>query len=165
VAVKNSSDVHISEQEIIISRVFNAPRALVWKVWTERRHLGRWWGPKGFTTQVLEMDLRAGGVLHLALRGPDGAVYPCKGTYSEIVEPERVVYRGVVEKNSPGCGAGLPPQALVTVSFAEEGANRTLLTLHTRFETAANRQAAIESGFVPGWTDSFDNLEEFLRKA
>ncbi|HXF49661.1 MAG TPA: SRPBCC domain-containing protein [Verrucomicrobiae bacterium] len=161
-AVKNSSGVQIGEQEIIISRMFNAPRALVWKVWTERRHLARWWGPKGFSTQVLEMDLRAGGVLHLQLRGPDGALYPCKGTYSEILEPERIVYRGAVEKNSPGCGAGLPPQALVTVRFVEQGANQTLLTLHTRFETAENCQAAIESGFVPGWQDSFDNLEEQL---
>lgn len=161
-AVKNSSGVQIGEQEIIISRVFNAPRALVWKVWTERRHLARWWGPKGFTTQVLEMDLREGGVLHLQLRGPDGTLYPCKGTYSEILEPERIVYRGAVEKNSPGCGAGLPPQALVPVSFVEQSANQTLLTLHTRFETATDRLAAADSGFVAGWTDGFDNLEELL---
>jgi uncharacterized protein YndB with AHSA1/START domain len=67
------------EQELVLTRVFDAPRELVFKVWTDPKHLARWWGPRGFTNPVCELDLRPGGAILIHMRGPDGTVYPMTG--------------------------------------------------------------------------------------
>jgi uncharacterized protein YndB with AHSA1/START domain len=147
-------------REIVISRTFNAPRHLVWDAWTDPKHVAQWWGPKGFATQVDELDLRVGGTFLLHMRGPDGDLYPCKGIYREIIKPERLVYLGIAE-DAHACGGGLPPRATVTVSFAEKNL-KTTLTIHTRLETAADREAAISHGFNTGWAGSLDSLGTHL---
>lgn len=78
--------------ELVISRVFDAPRTLVWKAWTDPKHVMQWWGPKGFNNSSCESDLRVGGTFHLNMSAPDGNTYPCKGIYREIKEPEHIVY-------------------------------------------------------------------------
>src|SRR5690242_1348376 len=77
-------------QELVITRVFEAPRALVWQVWTEPRHVAQWWGPHGFTNPVCELDPRPGGALRIDMAGPDGVVSPCTGIFHEVVAPERL---------------------------------------------------------------------------
>jgi uncharacterized protein YndB with AHSA1/START domain len=80
------------KKEIEIIRVYDAPRELVFKVWTEPKHLAQWWGPLGFTNPVCKIDVRPGGAILIHMEGPDGTVYPMDGTYQEIIEPERLVF-------------------------------------------------------------------------
>jgi uncharacterized protein YndB with AHSA1/START domain len=120
------------------------------------------WGPKGFTTTIREVDTRPGGAFRIDMRGPDGGIYPCKGVYREVVAPERIVYIGGPD-GSHACGGGLPPRALVTITFAGH-AGKTALTIDTRFEAAADRDAAIKMGFDTGWASSLDRLADLLEK-
>jgi uncharacterized protein YndB with AHSA1/START domain len=120
-----------ADREIVISRVFDAPRSLVFKVWTDSRHVAEWWGPDGFTTTVQEMDVRPGGRWCFVMRGPDGVDYNNLIVFTEVVEPERLVFsHGSGEEGDPGFEA--------TVTFVEEGA-RTRLTMRQVHATAAAR--------------------------
>jgi uncharacterized protein YndB with AHSA1/START domain len=159
VGVSIRPDAVEDERTIVIMRVFNAPRALIFKAWTDPKHVAHWWGPKGFSNTDCEMDLRVGGAIRLHMRGPNGATYPCEGMFREIVVPERIVYAGPARGDA--CGAGLPPNAVVTVTF-EEVDGQTTVTIHTRLQSAADREAAVKGGFRIGWTDSFDRLAEHL---
>lgn len=145
-----------SNHVIVISRVFDAPRELVFRAWTDARHIARWWGPNGFSGEDCEVDFRVGGGIRLQLRGPDGNRYPCDAVIREIVPPERIVFAGSPD-DGPGCGAGLPPRSLVTVTFVESG-GKTTLTIQTQLASAADRQAAIDSGFNPGWEQCLERL-------
>jgi hypothetical protein len=90
-----------------VTRIFVAPRELVFKMFTDPKHLARFWGPTGYTSTVLEMDPRPGGTFRLEMRGPDGGIYLCKGIYREVVEPERIVYLGEPD-GSQRAGADCP---------------------------------------------------------
>jgi uncharacterized protein YndB with AHSA1/START domain len=148
------------DREILITRVFDAPRELVFAAWTDPERVVQWWGPGGYSSFDCEIDLRVGGVFNLKMRGPDGTVYPCTGVFREVVKPERIVYTGPPETNHP-CGAGLPPNAIVTVSFVEHD-RKTTLTIHARLASAADRDAAVAAGFVPGWDSALERLAELL---
>lgn len=151
------------ENELTITRTFDAPRTLVWQAWTDPKHIMHWWGPAGFNNETCASDLRIGGRFQLEMRAPDGNVYPCIGTFREIVEHERIVYDGEAAEGHP-CGAGIPPRAVVTVSFtAQEG--KTRLTLHTRFASAERKQAAAEARFVVSWEEALGRLDDFLTQA
>ena len=80
------------ERELVLTRVFDAPRELVFKLWTDPKHVAQWWGPHGFTNLVCELDLRPGGAILIDMRGPDGIVYPITGVYQEVVRAERLVF-------------------------------------------------------------------------
>ncbi len=147
--------------ELVITRTFDAPRALVWLAWTDPEHVKQWWGPQGFHNETCKADLRVGGNFRLEMRAPDGNVYPCVGTFREIVEPERIVYEGEATEGHP-CGAGIPPRATVTVRFAEQD-GKTHLTLHTRFASAERKQAAADARFVISWQEALDRLADSLR--
>lgn len=150
-----------SNSEVIISRTFDAPRRLVWQAWTDPKHIMQWWGPAGFHNERCESELRIGGRFQLEMRAPDGNVYPCIGTFREIVEGERIVYDGEAAEGHP-CGAGIPPRATVTVSFAEQN-GKTRLTLHTRFASPERKQAAAEARFIVSWEEALDRLAKALR--
>lgn len=149
-----------SSSEVIITRIFDAPRALLWQAWTDPKHIMQWWGPAGFENERCESELKVGGSFSLAMRAPDGNVYPCIGTFREIVEQERLVYEGEAAEGHP-CGAGIPPRATVTVSFADEG-SKTRLTLHTRFASAERKEAAAAARFVVSWEEALGRLAVHL---
>ena len=154
------ADLAPGDQVIVISRVFDAPRELVFKAFTDPEHLAQFWGPKGFSVPACAVDLRVGGEFRIEMRGPEGATYPCTGIYRDIAPPERIVYAGTADDGHP-CGGGLPPRAIVTMTFtALDG--KTKLTIHTRLASAADREAAIKGGFNAGWNDSLDRLEELV---
>ncbi|MGH6934762.1 MAG: SRPBCC domain-containing protein [Methylocella sp.] len=147
---------------VVITRIFDAPRELVFGMFTDPKHLAQFWGPKGFTSTVREVTPRPGGAFRIDMRGPDGGIYPCKAIYREIVAPERIVYFGGSDGDH-GCGGGLPPRALVTMTIAGHD-GKTKLTIDTRFESAADRDAAVKMGFNAGWASSLDRLADLLEK-
>jgi uncharacterized protein YndB with AHSA1/START domain len=154
-AARSSAVAESAERELVITRIFDAPRSLVFKAWTEPEHMMRWWGPKGFTTPTCEMDVRPGGKLRLCMRSPEGRDYWVRGVYREVVEPERLVFTGRVdEEGKPG------HETVMTVTFADhEG--KTKLTVHQAvFESVKGRDGA-----STGWTESLDRLAEHLATA
>ena len=145
-----------AERELVITRVFDAPRPLVFKAWTEPDRLVRWWGPQGFTTPSCTTDVRPGGAFRFCMRSPEGTDHWLRGVYREIVEPERLVFTWAWEdaEGKPG------HETVLTVSFAEHGA-KTKLTLHQAvFESITARDS-----HQGGWTSSLDRLAEYASKA
>lgn len=146
---------------VTIERVIDAPRELVFEAFTDPNHLAQFWGPNGFTSAVREIDLRPGGAFRLEMCAPDGVAYLCEGVYREIVAPERIVYLGGPDCGH-ACGGGLPPHALVTITFTENG-GKTTLSIETRFESASRRAEAVKTGFNAGWAQTLDRLAAFLQ--
>lgn len=144
-------------RELTITRVFDAPRELVFKAWTDARHLAQWWGPKGFTNPVCEMDARVGGKLRMHMRAPDGTVYPMKGEICELVAPERLVFTNIAVD---AAGRRLL-EGLTTVTFADEN-GKTRMTLHSKAVAVVEEAAAHLQGMDAGWTQSIDKLQAFL---
>src|SRR5687767_15596482 len=107
---ESSSSATESGREIVGSRVFDAPRELVFKMWTDPKHVPNWWGPNGFLITTYEMDVRPGGAWRFVMHGPDGTDYYNKIVYREVVAPERLAYSHV---------SG--PLFDVVVTFEEQG--------------------------------------------
>lgn len=162
-AMKNIADLAPGERVILISRVVDAPRDLVFEAFTNPKHLTRFWGPKGFDCTDCKVDLRVGGSFSILMRGPDGNSYPAVGIYEEVTPPEQIVYSGTANEGHP-CGGGIPPRSTVTMRFTEEGAKKTKIVVHSLLQTSADKEAAIAGGFSIGWNDSIDRLEAFLAK-
>jgi uncharacterized protein YndB with AHSA1/START domain len=146
-----------AEREITITRVFDAPRALVFKAWTDAKELAQWWGPRGFTNPVCEIDPRVGGALRIHMRSPDGSVHPMKGEIREIVPPERLVFTNI----AVDAAGNTIINGFTTVTFADEG-GKTKLTLHTRGSAMVDYAAAYLQGMEMGWTQSIDKLQAML---
>lgn len=142
--------------ELVITRVLDAPRSLVWKAWTEPDRLARWWGPRGFSLPACKIELRAGGAYRFHMRGPEGDAWS-QGVFREIVEPERIVMAGSwVDAH----GNPTAPQTLVTVTFEDHGGKTRLTLRQVGFESVTSRDA-----HRGGWTSSFDRLAEYLPAA
>ena len=154
------ADLARGDAEIVIRRTLNAPRPLVFQMFTEPRHLAQFWGPKVTHVSVCAVDLRVGGAFRVDMRDEGGTVYSCTGTYREIVPPERIVYDATTADDNP-CGGGLPPRSVVTITFAAEG-GKTNLTIRAQLQSGADREAAIAGGFSMGWNDSLDRLADLL---
>lgn len=163
---RHSPPTESGERELVITRVFDAPRELVWKAWTEPERTKKWWGPKGFTSPVSKIDLRVGGKHLNCMRSPEGKDYWSTGVYREIVAPERLVMTdsfadaegNVVPATYYGMSADFPLELQVTVTF-EEHEGKTKMTL---------RHVGIPAGEMSeltgaGWNESFDKLAESLR--
>jgi uncharacterized protein YndB with AHSA1/START domain len=148
------------DRVLIITRTFDAPRELVWKAFADPFHLAQWWGPKGYTNPVCELDFRLGGHWHNVMRAPDGAEYPVDAVFSEITPPERIVYRNAPPKGEVW-GDNPPPSFVRTITF-EEAAGKTLLTIRAEFDTAHQKQSAMRRGFVEGTNQSLDRLAAHL---
>jgi uncharacterized protein YndB with AHSA1/START domain len=160
----NSPAALVGEREIAATRIFDAPRDLVWKVWTDPGHVGHWWGPDGFTTTTHRMEVKPGGVWRFVMHGPDGRDYQNKITYDEVVAPERLAYR------HGGTGAkedrGLEPVSFrVTVTFTEQG-GRTRVDMRMVFPSAAAREHVVKTyGAVEGLSQTLGRLERYLAEA
>jgi uncharacterized protein YndB with AHSA1/START domain len=142
-----------SNRELTISRVLNAPRKLVWKVWTEPDHIKNWWGPNGFTNTIFKMNVQPGGEWDFIMHGPDGTDYKNKSIYKEIVKHERIVYEHI---------SG--PKFLATVTFEEEG-EKTLLKIRMLFETAEERENVVKVFKADvGLKQNIYKLEGYLKK-
>ena len=145
-----------AERELLITRVFGAPRPLVFKAWTEPDRLVRWWGPQGYTMPSCSMDVRRGGVFRFCMRAPDGTDHWLRGVYREIAEPERLVFSWAWEdaEGRPG------HETLVTVTFAEDGAKTKLTLQHAVFESVTARNT-----HQSGWASALDRFSDYLATA
>lgn len=139
---------------IITRRVVNAPRDLVWEVFTKPEHLKRWWGPRILTLVVCEVDLRVGGRYRFVQRAPDGQEFGFRGEYREIVRPERIVNTFVFE---------LMPdhEALQTLVLEEHDGKTTVLTT-TLHQSVEDRDGHLAAGMEVGMRDTYARLDELL---
>lgn len=165
-----SSGTAFVAMPFLISRIFDAPRELVWRAHTECRHLMQWWGPKGFTVRSCRIDLRPGGLFHYCLRSPEGDDLWGKFVFREVVAPERLVY--IVSFSDELAGMARHPMApawpleiLSTVTFAEKD-GKTTLTVHWEPHAATEEERrAFEEGrssMQEGWTGTLDQLDRHL---
>jgi len=144
--------------DLVLTRVFDAPRALVFEAWVRPEHLAAWWGPDHFTNPVCEVDARVGGALRIHMRGPDGTVYPMSGTFTELAPPGRLAFLG-----SPLDAKGAKIfESLTMVTFAEQG-RQTLVTLSVQVLTKTPEADMYLAGMREGWTQSLGRLERQLR--
>jgi uncharacterized protein YndB with AHSA1/START domain len=152
-----------SNRELVLERVFDAPRETVFKAYTEPERLAEWWGPRGWTLPVCKLDLRPGGVWHYMMRGPNGEESWGKAVYREIVAPSRLVYTDAFSDAEGNVAPGMP-EMLITVELIEqEGKTRLIST--TEFSTPEEKQSIIDMGALQGITETWDRLEEYLAKA
>jgi uncharacterized protein YndB with AHSA1/START domain len=148
------------ERKLVITRVFDAPRALVFEAWTDPKHVAEWWGPKVFTNPVCEMDVRQGGALRIVMRAPDGVEYPMTGVFREVVELERLVFTFIAWDQE---GNRLL-EGITAVTFADDG-GRTKLTLETGAVAVADRAVPMLAGMEAGWTQSLESLTEQVARS
>ncbi|MBV8543458.1 MAG: SRPBCC domain-containing protein [Acidobacteria bacterium] len=163
----------MADDEFVISREFDARRDLVFKAWTEPERLAQWWGPKGFTVKVANIDLRPGGMFHYGMVAPDGSEMWGKFIYREIVPPERMVF--IVSFSDESGGTTRHPMAptwplemLNTVTLTEHG-DKTTLTLRSSAYAATEEERATfkagHSSMQGGFTGTFDQLAAYLATA
>ena len=153
---RHNDVVSTADREITATRLFDAPRDLVWKAWTDPKHIAQWWGPNGFTTTTDKMDLRPGGVWRFVMHGPDGRDYKNKIVYLEVAEPERLVYKHAGDEETE------PVNFHVTVTFTEK-AGKTELNMRMVFESAAELERVDkEYGAIEGLNQTLARLGEYL---
>jgi uncharacterized protein YndB with AHSA1/START domain len=143
-----------SQWDLVMTRVFDAPRELVFKVWTDSKHVAQWWGPNGFTNPVCEVDARVGGAIRIDMRAPNGVVYPMKAVFQEVDEPERLVF---VSSALDEKGNSLF-DLLNTILFVDRH-GKTELTLQVRVITATIEAPQYLKGMEMGWSQSLDRLD------
>lgn len=164
-----SSSAAIMAPTFVITRAFDAPKKRVYEAWADPKQMAMWWGPKGFTVPVCEMDLRPGGSYRIVMRSIEGVDYPLKGVFQEIIEGERLVYTSNWEEHPANWqemlrnnGANMfSKEALNTVTFNEQN-GRTLVTIKTVFNLPSFRDAMLKTGMEQGWSESLDRLAELL---
>lgn len=146
-----------SKWDLELNRVFDAPRDLVWKVWTDPAHLAQWWGPKGFTNPRCEWNPRPGGAIRIDMRGPDGMVYPMSGVFQEIDEPEKMIFvaSALDEKGNSMF------DVLTTATFRDE-LGKTALTLRLQVIRTTAQAPQYLKGMAIGWEQSLEKLGAHL---
>lgn len=173
-AEQNATTFTMAEDgsEMVITRSFEAPRELVFKVWTEAEHLAQWWGPKGMSLRVSTLDLRPGGIFHYSMQSPEGHIMWGKFVYREIVAPEKIVFTNSFSDEEGNTirapfSESWPLEVLNTLTLTENEGKTTLTLrggpLHATEEERKAYQAMFES-MKQGFGGTFDQLEEYLAK-
>lgn len=145
------------DREIVLARVFDAPRALVFRMWTDPDHVMKWFGPRGFTCTLHEMDVRVGGRWRFDMKAPDGTLYPNRIEYLEIVPDERLVFDHGRDVDDD------PDRFRVTITFDEQSNKKTVVTLRQLHPTKELRDIKIGFGAVELGQQTLDKLAEHLR--
>ena len=155
------SNTTVSEDAVVIERTFDAPVELIWKMWTDPEHFKNWYGPKGFTVPVAEMEVRVGGRLLICMASPDGSMKMwTTGEYTEVALNERLVYTdspadengNVVSPSAMGMPEGYPATTEVTVHLEDSGGRTKMVMTHSGVPA--------DSGAGGGWEQAFDKLAE-----
>jgi uncharacterized protein YndB with AHSA1/START domain len=143
-----------SDREIVMTRVFEAPRELVFEAHSGCEHMKNWWGPRRYTVADCKMDFRPGGAWRIVHRGPDGEEYGFRGEFREIVPPEKIVWTFEFE--------GMPGQVSVETLTLEEQDGKTKLTATSVFDSVEDRDAMLKTGMEEGAAETWDRLAEYL---
>jgi uncharacterized protein YndB with AHSA1/START domain len=156
VAATSSIDLDSDPKVMVGTRLLDAPRQLVWSVWTDPKHLSQWWGPNGFRTTTSAFEFKAGGVWRFVMHGPNGRDYQNRITFDEIVKPERIAY------HHGGDDDVEPVQFRTVVTFDDLGA-KTRVTLRGVFPSAEERKRVIwEYGADKGLVQTLARLDEYV---
>jgi uncharacterized protein YndB with AHSA1/START domain len=145
-----------SDTEILMTRVFDAPRTLVWEMFTNPEHLKQWWGAGMHQSVTVEMDVRIGGTYRYVGHMADGSTVPFKGEYKEIVPPERVVFTEIFDTDF-----ARDHPAVVQTTFTEQGGKTTMHCL-VRYDSKETRDIVLQSGMEVGAAASYDKIERML---
>jgi uncharacterized protein YndB with AHSA1/START domain len=146
-----------TDREIVITRLLDAPRELAWTAMVDPKHIVHWWGPRGFTTTIQEMDVRPGGVWTMVMHGPDGTDYPNHSVFQEVVYPERLVFA------HGGSRPGGPEADFIGTWTFEAVGGKTRVTIHMVFPSAAQRDIVVkEYGAIEGGKQTLERLSEHL---
>jgi uncharacterized protein YndB with AHSA1/START domain len=140
--------------EILIKRLFDAPRQRVFEAWTQTANLARWFGPRGYTAPVIEADLRRGGAWRICIRSPEGTEYWMRGVYREIAPPERLVFTHIWEEGHGGAGH----ETVVTLTFEDIG-GKTRMTFHKAVLVSVAERNAQHAG----WSECLDRLGDYVQ--
>lgn len=157
--MKNTGTLKVTtptDREIVLTRVFDAPRRMVFDAFTKPELLRRWFGPRGWELVVCEIDLRVGGTFRFVLRGPDGRDMGMRGVYREITPPERSVHMESFDD--------YPGESQVTTVLVEQG-GRTTMTATVLYPSREVRDIVISTGMEHGAAESYDKLAELLASA
>ena len=156
-AAERRGEMENSDRTLVVTRILDAPRDLVWEAWTNPRHVAQWWGPDGFTTTIEKMDVRPGGVWKHVMHGPDGTDYPNSSVFKEVVKPERIVFsHGGGREDGPGVSF------IATWTFEGLG-GRTRVTMRGEFPTVEARDTAIrEYNAAEGGNQTIDRYVAYV---
>lgn len=165
--MSNAVAIRVEGQEIVMERVFNAPRELVFKAFTEAEHLKHWWGPRGWEITHCTVDLRVGGAWHYCFKCMDenqGDFYGFeswgKGVYTDIAGPERFSYTDYFSDAEGNIAEGMPPSHITNVFEDLDG--KTKVISRSRYETAEALKQVLDMGMEQGVTETWDRLAEYL---
>lgn len=166
------------EKGIVIERIFDAPRELVWKAWTDEEMVKKWWGPEGFTAPSIKINFAVGEKYIFAMHGPEGSEWDkdmySAGVYKEIVPNEKIVVTdyfsdadgNLMEPSEQGQDSSFPKEQTVTVLFEDTTDGKTKLTVkYPKPETEEQMKAMLKSGMKEGWQSSLNKLEKVLKEA
>jgi uncharacterized protein YndB with AHSA1/START domain len=155
----NLSDVlHADRPEFVLKRAFDAPRSLVYKIWTDPLYVQQWWGVEGSTIVLCELDVRPGGRFRIDMKASDGTVYINRGTYLEVVLNQRLVTHDERDGNAAPRNI---PAGIHIVTFDDAG-GKTLVTLTSRFETIEERDLVVRYGMLDGIRQSLKRFEKLV---
>ena len=157
------TEISSDEPTIVMTRIYDAPRALVWEAMTKPEHVRQWWGGPGFTNPVCEMDLRPGGLWKHVMRFPDGKELHMEFEFLEVDAPSRLVWQAIGHREDDGKHEGGPPTSRTTVTL-EEVAGGTRCTILARFTSMARREQAVGMGYSRPIEMSQDRLTEYLKR-
>ena len=158
-------------EAFVLERTFDAPRELVFRVWTDVEHLKHWWGPKGFEVMHCTNDLRPGGAMHYGLRGPDGNAMWARWVFREVVPPERLVFVSSFSDEAGGVtrapffDGGWPLETLTTLTFTERDGRTTLNMVGIPINATEAERALFKDthqSMQGGWTGTLDQLTAYL---
>lgn len=155
---RNEATTWALDREIVLSRVLEAPRALVYEAWTKAQHLANWFCPKGFTTEQIECDVRVGGTWRFVMVAPDGKRYDNRIVFLELRAPDLLVFDHGSDKDDD------PGRFRVTITFDEQRDGKTVMTMRQLLPTKEQRQAKIAFGAVEIGYGTLDNLATYLRR-
>lgn len=153
------------ESELLITRIFSAPRELVWKAWTEPERVMRWWGPKYFTSPICKMDFRVGGSYHFCMQSPEGEDFWSTGVYLETIPLEKIVCTdsfadengNVVPATYYDMEEDFPLELELTITFEDHNGNTKMILRHIGIPEGITQELTKQ-----GWNESFDKLAEIL---
>jgi uncharacterized protein YndB with AHSA1/START domain len=148
------------DTEITLVRLFDAPRDLVWRAWTDPEVLRQWWGPKGFTNPVCEIDVQRGGKIRIHMRAPDGTIYPMTGEFREVDAPRRLVFSDA----ALDADGNVLLEGFTIVTFEDEG-GKTKLTIESIAKAIVPQAADMLQGMENGWAESLDRLADLVTHA